>query len=63
MRHKQYQINSKNHNMHLNKVNKISLSPFDDKSYIFKDNTSITTYPFGFEEIKYEMLCVINEFR
>jgi hypothetical protein len=58
-RHKQYQINSKNHNMYLNKVNKKSLTPFDDKRYILEDN--VTTYPFGFEEIKDEILCVINE--
>ena len=41
-----YTMNSENHNMYINEVNKISMSPFDDKRYIL-DN-GIDTQPFGF---------------
>jgi hypothetical protein len=38
-----YQMNSEKHNMFVYEVNKKSLSPFDDKRYIFEDG--ITTLP------------------
>ena len=41
-----YQINSKLHNVYLNKVNKLSLNSFDDKWYIL--NNGITTIPYGY---------------
>ena len=41
-----YTMNSENHNMYINEVNKISMSPFDGKRYIL-DN-GIDTQPFGF---------------
>ena len=41
-----YTLNSDKHEMYVNEVNKISMSPFDDKRYIL-DN-GIDTQPFGF---------------
>ena len=41
---KMYTLNSKKHEMYVNEVNKISMSPYDDKRYIEKDG--ITTRPF-----------------
>ena len=43
---KMYTMNSSKHKMFVNEVNKISMSPFDDKRYIL-DN-GINTQPFGF---------------
>ena len=43
---KMYTLNSDKHEMYVNEVNKISMSPFDDKRYIL-DN-GIDTQPFGF---------------
>ena len=43
---KMYTLNSDKHEMYVNEVNKISMSPFDDKRYIC-DN-GIDTQPFGF---------------
>ena len=43
---KMYTMNSSKHKMYVNEVNKISMSPFDDKRYIL-DN-GIDTQPFGF---------------
>ena len=43
---KMYTMNSSKHKMFVNEVNKISMSPFDDKRYIL-DN-GIDTQPFGF---------------
>ena len=39
-----YTMNSENHNMYINEVNKISMTPFDDKRYICENG--IDTLPF-----------------
>jgi hypothetical protein len=44
---KMYSLNSNKHEMYINEVNKISMSPFDDKRYIL-DN-GIDTKPFGMQ--------------
>ena len=43
----QYQLNHKLHEMYVNEVCKIAISPFDDKRYIEDDG--ITTKPWGWE--------------
>ena len=43
----QYQLNHKLHEMYVNEVCKIAISPFDDKRYI--EDNGITTKPWGFE--------------
>ena len=43
---KMFTLNSDKHKMYVNEVNKVSMSPFDDKRYIL-DN-GIDTQPFGF---------------
>ena len=42
---KMYTLNSDKHYMFINEINKVSLSPFDDKRYIC-DN-GIDTQPYG----------------
>jgi hypothetical protein len=42
----QHQLNSINHEIFLNEVNKLAISPFDDKRFICNDG--ITTFPHGY---------------
>ena len=51
---KMYTMNSSKHKMFVNEVNKISMSPFDDKRYIL-DN-GIDTQPFGFSVLCSEFI-------
>ncbi|MCG7891854.1 MAG: hypothetical protein N0C80_16560 [Candidatus Thiodiazotropha endolucinida] len=46
---KMYTLNSDKHEMFLNEINKISLSPFDDKRYICDDG--INTQPYGINSL------------
>ena len=48
-RHDMRSIKSKNHKIYTQESNKISLSCFDDKSYILEDG--INTLPFGHKDI------------
>ena len=46
---KMYTLNSNKHEMFVNEVNKISMSPFDDKRYICDDG--IDTIPYGMDSL------------
>ena len=48
---KMYRLNSENHDMYINEVNKFSFNPFDDKRYICDDGK--TTLPYGFKKNKF----------
>ena len=48
-RHKMKTIRSINHDVQLLTINKVSLSPFDDKRYILDDG--VITLPFGHRAI------------
>ena len=47
--HKMRSLRSRQHEMYVEEVNKLSLNPFDDKRYISDDG--ITTLPFGFTDV------------
>ena len=42
-------LNSDKHEMFAKEVNKKSISPFDDKRWIYKDG--IKTFPYGHEDL------------
>ena len=44
-----YRLNSENHDMYINEVNKFSFNPFDDKRYICDDGK--TTLPYGLKSL------------
>ena len=46
---KMYTLNSNKHEMFLNEINKISMSPFDDKRYVCDDG--IITLPYGIDSL------------
>ena len=48
---KMFRLNSENHNMFINEVNKFSFNPFDDKRYICDDGK--TTLPYGLKKNKF----------
>ena len=48
---KMYRLNSENHDMYINEVNKFSFNPFDDKRYICDDGK--TTLPYGLKKNKF----------
>lgn len=58
-RHEMIQLRSSKHDIYMNKVNKVSLSPTDTKRYIRSDG--INTYPFGHFKIKEELEACIDE--
>ena len=47
--HKMFLLNSDKHEMFVKEVNKKSISPFDDKRWIYNDG--FKTYPHGHEEL------------
>lgn len=53
LRHEMLQLRSNKHNIFMNRVNKISLSPTDTKKYIKSDG--INTLPFGHYKIKEQL--------
>ena len=46
---KMFRLNSENHNMFINEVNKFSFNPFDDKRFICDDGK--TTLPYGLKSL------------
>ena len=50
MRHQMKTIRSEHHQISSYQINKVSLSPFDDKRYILDDG--ITSYAYGNKNIK-----------
>ena len=56
MKHKQTRIIQDNHKMYTATQNKVSLSPFNDKKWITREEDNFKTYSFGHYKIKEEQL-------
>ena len=55
MKHKQTRIIQENHKMYTATQNKVSLSPFNDKKWITRNNNAFKSYSFGHYKIKEEL--------